>query len=77
MIERISPLAVSVNTKPACKAGRPFCSSSASLLETAASAEFCADGESYVEGVDLALRGYNDLATKLRSLGLKFEVIEA
>lgn len=38
---------------------------------------FCAQGESYVEGVDLALRGYNDLATKLRSLGLKFEVIEA
>lgn len=37
---------------------------------------FCAEGESYVEGVDLALRGYNDLATKLRSLGLKFEVIE-
>ncbi|HVK99620.1 MAG TPA: UDP-N-acetylglucosamine 1-carboxyvinyltransferase [Dongiaceae bacterium] len=37
---------------------------------------FCAEGESYVEGVDLALRGYNDLAGKLQSLGLKFQVIE-
>lgn len=38
---------------------------------------FCAEGESYIEGVDLALRGYNDLAGKLRSLGLQFQVIEA
>lgn len=38
---------------------------------------FCADGESRVEGVDLALRGYNDLAGKLRSLGLTFELVEA
>ncbi|MFZ5602839.1 MAG: UDP-N-acetylglucosamine 1-carboxyvinyltransferase, partial [Pseudomonadota bacterium] len=38
---------------------------------------FCAEGKSYVEGVDLALRGYNDLAGKLKSLGLNFQVIEA
>jgi UDP-N-acetylglucosamine 1-carboxyvinyltransferase len=38
---------------------------------------FCAEGESYIEGVDLALRGYNDLAGKLRSLGLQFQVIGA
>ncbi len=38
---------------------------------------FCAEGESYIHGVDLALRGYNDLAGKLRSLGLQFQVIEA
>lgn len=37
---------------------------------------FCAEGESYIHGVDLALRGYNDLAGKLRSLGLQFQVVE-
>lgn len=37
---------------------------------------FCARGESHVEGVDLALRGYNDLASKLRSLGLHFHIVE-
>lgn len=37
---------------------------------------FCAEGESYIHGVDLALRGYNDLAGKLKSLGLQFKVIE-
>lgn len=36
---------------------------------------FCASGESRVEGVDLALRGYNDLAGKLHSLGLRFELL--
>lgn len=38
---------------------------------------FCAEGDSYIEGVDLALRGYNDLAGKLRSLGLQFKVMTA
>lgn len=37
---------------------------------------FCAQGESRVEGVDLALRGYNDLAGKLRSLNLSFELVD-
>lgn len=36
---------------------------------------FCAIGESYIEGVDMALRGYNDLAGKLQSLGLQFDII--
>lgn len=35
---------------------------------------FCAEGDSRVERVDLALRGYNDLASKLKSLGLQFEL---
>lgn len=37
---------------------------------------FCAAGESRVEGVELALRGYNDLAGKLHSLGLTFELLQ-
>lgn len=37
---------------------------------------FCAGGTSRVIGVDLALRGYNDLAGKLRSLGLNFDIVE-
>jgi len=38
---------------------------------------FCAHGESYIERVDLAMRGYNDLPGKLRGLGLEFRTLEA
>lgn len=40
-------------------------------------AAFCADGESYIEDVQMAMRGYSDLLVKLKSLGLNLQVIES
>jgi UDP-N-acetylglucosamine 1-carboxyvinyltransferase len=39
-------------------------------------AALCADGTSVVNEVEMALRGYNNLAKKLKSLGIEIEVIE-
>jgi UDP-N-acetylglucosamine 1-carboxyvinyltransferase len=39
-------------------------------------AALCADGDSVVRDVQMALRGYNDLAGKLESLGVEISVIE-
>lgn len=36
-----------------------------------AMAALCAEGESNIEEIDMALRGYNDLASKLKKLGVK------
>jgi UDP-N-acetylglucosamine 1-carboxyvinyltransferase len=40
-------------------------------------AALCADGESVVENVHMALRGYNDLEGKLRQLGASISVFES
>jgi UDP-N-acetylglucosamine 1-carboxyvinyltransferase len=37
-------------------------------------AAFCAEGHSTVADVQMAMRGYNNLENKLRSLGLEFEI---
>lgn len=37
-------------------------------------AAFCAEGESYIEDVQMAMRGYSDLFSKLRGLGLNMDV---
>lgn len=41
---------------------------------TAVIAALCADGRSVIENVQMALRGYNDLATKLQSIGSRIEI---
>jgi UDP-N-acetylglucosamine 1-carboxyvinyltransferase len=38
-------------------------------------AALCAQGTSRVDGIDLALRGYNDLEAKLASVGAPIEVV--
>jgi UDP-N-acetylglucosamine 1-carboxyvinyltransferase len=39
-------------------------------------AALCAEGESTVHEVEMALRGYNNLSKKLKGLGIEIEVIE-
>ncbi|WP_299310364.1 UDP-N-acetylglucosamine 1-carboxyvinyltransferase [uncultured Croceicoccus sp.] len=39
-------------------------------------AALCADGRSVIKNVEMALRGYNDLQTKLRKLGIGFNTFE-
>jgi UDP-N-acetylglucosamine 1-carboxyvinyltransferase len=39
-------------------------------------AALCADGTSTVNEVEMALRGYNNLAKKLRALGININIQE-
>jgi len=67
----------SVVQGPACF--RPGVAASTDLRGSMAAvmAALCADGESVIHGVHMALRGYNDLDAKLKQLGAKVTIVDA